>query len=211
MATVAHSENAVSPPVVPADKLLTPDDLLALSDEKRFELVEGRLVERNMGNLASSVGANITIVLGAYVKANHLGEVFNSEAGFRLSPNSPATVRKPDFSFVKRGRLPDDTPSSGYDALAPDLAVEVLSPNDLVIEVDAKREEYLRAGVRLIWIVNPDTRTMQVYRADGSTSLLREHDELSGEDVIPGFSCRVSSIFGRPAVESPNKSLAPAG
>jgi Uma2 family endonuclease len=196
MATVTPYEQAVPSPVVPAGPaLLTADDLLAMPDASRYELVDGRLQERNMGNLASNVGANITILLGAYVHANNLGKMFIADAGFRLSPSEVSTVRKPDVSFVKRGRLPDDTPSSGYDDLAPDLAVEVLSPNDLAVEVDSKREEYRRAGVRLIWIVNPETRTIHVYRADGSTSLLHEDDELSGEDVIPGFTCRVAEAF----------------
>lgn len=85
--------------------------------------------------------------------------------------------------------------------LATDLVVSALSPNDLAVEVDAKREEYRRAGVRLIWIVNPETRTIHIYRADGLPSLLHEDDELSGEDAIPGFSCRFSAAFRKPAAE----------
>jgi Uma2 family endonuclease len=195
MSTTANSGNA-SLPVVAAGGLLTPDDFVAIPGEREFELVEGRLVERNGGNVAGLVGSRLACKLHDYVEAHDLGLIFNSGAGFQLSA---ATIRKPSVSFVSRGRLPDDMPSSGYDALAPDLVVLVLAPNDKAVEVDFKREEYLRAGVRLIWIVSPETRTIQVYRGDGSTSLLHENDELSGEDVVPGFRCGVASVFGRPA------------
>ena len=79
--------------------------------------------------------------------------------------------------------------------LAPDLAVEVISPNDLASEVNEKIDEYLSAGVSLVWVIDPDSKTVSVYRKDGSTARLRESDELSGEDVIPGFSCKVNDIF----------------
>lgn len=197
------SGNADSVPVVDSGKLYTPEELLSLPNENGFELVGGRLVERNMGNWSSFVASNVLVAMGAFVRDSGAGWVFNSDAGFRLSPDSPATIRRPDVSFVRRGRLPDETPSAGYDALAPDLAVEVLSPHDLFIDVDTKREEYLRAGVRLLWIVSPQTKTIQVFRADGTTSLLHENDDLSGEDVLPGFGCRVSSLFAR-AVGQPS-------
>jgi Uma2 family endonuclease len=83
----------------------------------------------------------------------------------------------------------------GWARIAPDLVVEVISPNDLAYEVDEKVEEYGRVDVPLTWVVNPHTRTVVVHRADGSISRLREGDELSGESVIPGFRCPVSAIF----------------
>jgi Uma2 family endonuclease len=95
--------------------------------------------------------------------------------------------------------LPDDAPSRGYDDIPPDLVVEVLSPRDIATELDQKVEEFLRAGVRLVWVVNPDTRTVRIHRLDGSISGLHETDELSGEDVLPGFACPVAALFEMPS------------
>jgi Uma2 family endonuclease len=196
-AAIAFANNPPLP-VAFADRSFTPDELLALPDEGLFELVDGRLVERHMGSLSGRVATRIATRLDVFAEANDLGEV-NSGAGFRFLADSPNTVRKPDVAFVKRGRLQNETHADGYDSLAPDLAVEVISPNDLAIEVELKRQEYVRAGVRLIWIVTPETKTIHIYRADGTTSLLNAEDELTGEDVIPGFRCRVAELFGKTA------------
>jgi Uma2 family endonuclease len=120
------------------------------------------------------------------------------DAGYQLFPTSPYTVRKPDVSFVRYGRLPGEQPPPGYAKLAPDLAAEVISPNDFYEEVDEKIEEYLRAGVRLVWVISPRNHTIRVYRLDGTSQSLREADELSGEDVLPGFRCRVADLFPSP-------------
>jgi Uma2 family endonuclease len=104
-------------------------------------------------------------------------------------------VRKPDVSFIRRGRLPDERLPKGHVTIPPDLAVEVLSPNDLADEVDEKVKEYLEAGVLVVWVVFPKTRTVQIHRADGPIVKLTETDELSGEEVLPGFRCRVGEIF----------------
>ena len=85
--------------------------------------------------------------------------------------------------------------SEGHIGIAPDLAVEVVSPNDLAYEIDKKVEEYDTASVKLIWVVNPETKTVRVHRADGTVTVLREKDELDGENVVPGFRCRVGDLF----------------
>ena len=81
--------------------------------------------------------------------------------------------------------------------------MEVLSPNDRDYETDQKIEDFLRAGVRLVWVINPETRTVLIYRADGTISGLREQDELSGEDVVQGFRCRVGDLFLPPPPPAP--------
>src|SRR5205814_10386571 len=112
----------------------------------------------------------------------------------------PRKMRKPDGSSIGQERLPEGPSSEGYLYIPPDLAVEVISPNDSAYEVDAKVVEYLNAGVPLVWVINPEARTVRIHRHDGSASWLREKDELSGEDVLPGFRCRVADIFPkRPA------------
>jgi Uma2 family endonuclease len=186
-----------------ADKTLyTPDDLLSLPDEKGYELVDGELVERTMGAVSSWVGTQISHHLNQFVHEHRLGWVLGADCGYHCFPDSPNTVRRPDVSFVRSDRLPDSKLPTGYFRLAPDLAVEVISPNDLAYDVEEKIREYLKAGIRLIWIVYPQTMTVTVYRPDGSSSHLGASEELSGEDVIPGFRCAMTSIF--PPVEEPS-------
>ena len=107
-----------------------------------------------------------------------------------------------DVSFIRKERLPEGLTSEGHIYVTLGLAVEVVSPNDLWYDVEAKVSEYLNAGVPLIWVIDPEGWTVHVYRGDGSVSLLREKDELSGEDVVPGFRCPVSAIFPKKATES---------
>jgi Uma2 family endonuclease len=130
-----------------------------------------------------------------FVRRHALGWVFCGDTVFRLDPQHPNSVRKPDVAFVRFGRLPDEEPAEAYDQLAPDLAVESVSPNDTVIELEEKLEEYLRAGVMLVWVINPVLRTLTVHRPDGSVTLLRNGGEIDGEAVVPGFRCPLSDIF----------------
>ncbi len=118
-----------------------------------------------------------------------------SEAGYQCFPHDPGRVRKPDVSFIRYGRLPGGVLPKGWIRIRPDLAVEVASPNDLVDELDEKLADYDKAGVPLIWVIYLGSRQVMVYRADGTVNRLRENDELSGEDVIPGFRCTVREIL----------------
>lgn len=176
----------------------TPDDLLAMPNGDRFELVDGELVERLMGWESVWISGEILYVLRDFCKLNSQGLVVPGEAGYRCFPDAPEKVRRPDVSFVSFSRLPPPQERRGHLRIAPDLAVEVISPNDLYEEVEEKVREYLSVGVKLVWIVNPATRTVRVHRLDGTVKYLTENDELSGEDVLPGFSCRVSRIFEEP-------------
>jgi Uma2 family endonuclease len=171
----------------------TPEDLLALPDG--YELIDGRLVEKHNGMQASVVAANTTTLLRTHVKERGLGHVFDSEAGYQIFPEQPNRVRKPDGSFIARGRLPDDRPVPGHARIPPDLALEVVSPNDLAEEVNAKVMAFLGAGVRLLWVIYPATKTIHVFRRGGGAAYLTAADELSGEDVVPGFACRVEEVF----------------
>ncbi len=176
----------------------TPEQLAAMPNRKNFELVEGRLVERHMGNKASWVAFELASLLRDYVRKHKLGWVFCGDTGFRLNPDEPNTVRKPDVAFVSIGRLPGEEPADAYDQLAPDLAVESISPNDTVCELEEKLEEYIASGVKLIWVIHPELKIVRVYRPDGSTTPLKYDDTLTGDDVVPGFKCKVSEMFTRP-------------
>lgn len=178
-----------------ANGTYTADDLLKMPDGPRFELVDGKLVERHMGAKSSQVGSNVIAILYAFVKANFLGKVFSSECGYLMFPDHPNRVRYPDASFIARGRLPGDKTPSGHVRLAPDLTMEAVSPNDLADEVETKRLEYLRAGVKQVWIVYPESRTVHIHQANGSCRVLTEADMLDNVDVLPGFTCPVAAIF----------------
>ena len=177
----------------------TPEDLLTLPDGPRYELVDGRLVERHLGANSSRAGMRLGALLDTYVTAQKLGYVFGSDCGFQCFPNRPRLARLPDVSFVARGRLPNEEIPDGHVQIPPELAVEAVSPNDLADEVDDKIEGYLGVGVPLVWVIYPRTRSVMVFRADGSVSRLKGGDELSGEKVVPGFSCRVADLFPSPA------------
>jgi Uma2 family endonuclease len=143
----------------------------------------------------------LVILLGAHCKANRLGWIFGADASFQCFLDAPDKVRKPDVSFVRLDRLPGGPPK-GHCRVAPDLAIEVISPNELYSEVEEKVDEYLAAGVRLVWVIDPPHRSIRVHRADGTVTDLRETEALSGEAVIPGFRCLVSDLFTRPGAQS---------
>jgi Uma2 family endonuclease len=170
---------------------------MLLKEEFRhcYELIDGKLVERHMGAESSLIAAAVIFLLNQYVRAHQLGKVFATDCGYQIFPDDPNKVRFPDGSFIPRGRLPDDKPPRGHIRIPPDLAIEVVSPNDTAEEVETKRLAFLRAGTRLLWILYPESRTVHVYRQAGNPSSLTEADELSGEDVVPGFVCRVAELF----------------
>ncbi len=182
--------------------VVTPEELLAWSDATGIELIDGVLKERTVSSLSSWVGGRIFFKLSLHVEANELGWVFPPDSGIQCFLDAPRTVRKPDVSFVKIDRLKSEEIRDGWLRVVPDLVVEVVSPHDLSYEVEEKIEMFRRAGVPLIWIVIPPTRSVRVIRADGSSSLIGEGDELLGEGVVPGFACRVADLF-LPTAPSP--------
>jgi Uma2 family endonuclease len=190
---------------VVAEKTYTPEDLLTRPDRKNYELVDGHLVERNVSALSSWVGGRLDRTLGIFVEDHDLGWTWPADQGYECFPDAPGKVRKPDFSFIRKERMPEGPSSEGYIYIIPDLAVEVVSPNDLYHEVEAKVVEYLDAGVPLVWVIHPEARTLRVHRRDGSVSWLREKNEISGEDVIPEFRCPLSAIFPQKKAEAPQE------
>jgi Uma2 family endonuclease len=173
-----------------------PEDLLTMPDGDRFELVDGQLVERKMSKWSSYVAGSTFHRLRNHSDAHRLGWVYPEGTSYQCFPDDPKRVRRPDVSFIRLDRMSsEEAMSEGHVRIVPDLAVEVISPNDLAYDIDEKVDEYETAGVKLIWIVNPQMRTVRVHRADGTVRLLREKDELDGEQVFPGFRCRVGELF----------------
>lgn len=180
---------------VVADRTYTPEDLLSMDDGTAYELVDGQLVERPMSQLSVWVGGELFTELRLFLRAHPIGWLWPADLGYQCFPDSPKKVRRPDVSFIRIGRKPEGPTSEGYTHIAPDLAVEIVSPNDLWSDLQAKVNEYLAAGVALVWLIDPVIRIAFVYRPDGTISQLRESDALDGEDVIPGFRCPLSSIL----------------
>ena len=173
--------------------LMTAEELFNLQDEpNRHALIKGELLTVPPPKPKHGlVTMNLAAPLAAYVKANKLGIVM-AESGFILERN-PDTVLGPDISFISGERLsalPD-----AYLELAPDLAVEVISPSQFTPEITRKASLWLEHGVLEVWLVNPRTRTIEVRRATGENQQLREGDDLTGGDLIPGFRIPVREIF----------------
>jgi Uma2 family endonuclease len=178
-----------------AEVLHEPEDLLRMEDGHRYELIDGRLVERNMGAKGSLIAATIICTLNRFVRPQMRGLVFATDCGYQIFPGHPKRVRFPDVSYIARGRLPNDEPPDGHVRIAPDLAAEVVSPNDLAEKLEEKIHDYLQAGIKLVWVIYPSTRCVMVYRPGGACSRLTASDSLEGEDVLPGFTCRVEELF----------------
>lgn len=183
------------PASVPPGDVMTANELLHLSlPDKQVELVRGRLIVREPpGFLHGVVAMAIGTRIASFVHVHELGVVVAAETGFKLFSN-PDTVRAADAAFVRQERAPDQPPL-GYLPLAPDLVAEVTSPSDRAGEVQNKVGDWLSAGSRLVWVIDPMRRRALVYRADGSVSLLAENDALDGEDVIPEFSCPLAEVW----------------
>jgi Uma2 family endonuclease len=182
-------------PPMPAPGLLTADELLhARSPDKRVELVRGVLVVREpAGGRHGRIALNIALELGNHVRAHQLGAVYAAETGFTLA-RRPDTVRAPDVAFVRRDRVPTPEPI-GFPEFAPDLVVEVLSPDDRPGSLLAKIADWLSAGTHLVWVIDPERRLARVYRQDGTERIITADETLDGEDVVPGFSCVLESIL----------------
>lgn len=156
------------------------------------ELVRGQLVVREPpGTRHGAIASRLTYVLADFVYRNRLGVVFAQNTGFQIESN-PDTVRAPDAAFLAESRAAA-IHDRGYACIAPDLVVEVLSPDDRTGEVRAKVADWLSAGVRLVWVIDPRRRAAHVYRPDGSVS--SGETRLDGEDVLPGFTCVVDDLL----------------
>ena len=139
------------------------------------------------------VAGEVYTLVKDHVRANRLGYVLAAETGFFIA-HDPDTVRAPDMAFISARRFPMSGPSTKYSEIAPDLLAEVVSPSDNAREVIEKVRQWLAFGVRLVWVVYPRTRTVTVYRTLRDPRVLTA-DELSGEEVLPDFSCKVSDFF----------------
>ena len=176
--------------------LVTADELLRMPDDgKRYELIEGELIEMAPAGLRhGEIAATIALLIGVHVRQNDLGSVFVADPGFFLQ-REPDTVRAPDVAFIATPRLSPDGVPAGFSDTIPDLVVEVVSPNDRAGQVQEKIEQWIEHGVKLVWVAYPECRSITVYRSLREAHVHHEGDTLSGDPVLPGFSCSVTEIF----------------
>ncbi len=177
-------------------KLLTAEDLLRLDAKGvKGELIRGVLCETmSTGRKHGRIVTNSIILLGGFIKPKRLGSLIASDSGVLLE-RDPDTVREPDIAFISAGKFPLDDEGPGYFEGIPELVVEVVSPSDTLQAVNDKALMWLSYGVLLVWVVFPETRTVDVYQQDGPISTLGDADTLDGAPAIPGFTCPVSEIF----------------
>ncbi len=178
-------------------KLMTAEELWEMPEVpgKRFELVRGELAEVPGASVRhGQIVASVFLLLHTFASERGLGVVLGDGVAYIIR-RDPDTVRVPDASFIASERLPVGELPETFREGAPDLAVEVVSPNDEAEEVRAKVREYLQAGSRLVWVVWPRLRTVSVYSPVGITREVESDDELEGGEVLPGFRARVSDLF----------------
>jgi Uma2 family endonuclease len=176
------------------EKTMTADQLFSLGDIGPCELIRGELIRMSpTGYNHGWISSNIDRILGNFVKSRNLGRVLASEAGFIISRN-PDTVRAPDVAFVRADRDPPGGQTKFFPG-APDLAVEVLLPDDRASEINSKVQDWLDAGTVVVLVVDPQLQTVAVYRRSRDVQILTRIDILSISDLLPEFTFPVKDIF----------------
>lgn len=173
----------------------TADEFARRRDWKDWELIDGRLAPFHCGARASHVCGQIVTALSNWARPERRAWVFSSGASYCF-PKRPNTVRRPWVSVIRSERLRrEDVPRVGHFTLTPDVVGIVAAPRHTAEEVARWVADFKAAGVRLIWVVSPETRSVLIRRADGTLSEVGEAGVLSGEDVLPGFTCAVADLF----------------
>ncbi len=182
-----HEQAAIS--LMPLETDMTLEEFLE-SDLEGYEYVKGELIPMPpTSGEHGDISSNLFLFLGPYVRENQLGRVYTSDTGFKIGDR----FLIPDIAFVSTGRLPDDRRKAF--SIPPDLAVEIVSPTDVLFRVFEKALTYLSGGTELVWVIEPVAKTVTVYRSETDIKVLTREDTLTGEDVVEGFSCQVSQLF----------------
>ena len=182
---------------IPTTSVFSPQELARFESEAGIEFVNGKVVEKPVSIESAGVEATIARLLGNEAAKTGEARVFVSTLGYKCFREEPARFRKPDVSVVRLERLTGISDNEGFMPIPPDLAVEVLSPTDLIYDVMGKVDEYLRNGFALVWLVHPNIRAVTVHRGDGSIRMLHGEDEITGENALPTFRCKVKDFFAR--------------
>ncbi len=179
-----------------ATQIFTAEQLLQMpKDGYRYELIEGALIKMSpAGSKHGQVALTVAGLLWQHVRAHKLGVVFAAETGYKIASN-PDTVLAPDASFLRQAEIDRLGETEKFWPGAPDLAVEVVSPNDTAREVREKVAAWLAAGTQMVWVVDARKHTITVHRKQADVAVLTGNDVLDGADVVPGFNCKVAEVF----------------
>ena len=187
----ATAEHALQPEAAPR-----PFELI--DPEKQLEWVNGHAEVKEMaGARHSRIGMRLGSRMNIHVEEHNLGAVYGPDATFMIGQRQ----RLPDVSFVSAARIPPEGDPVGIWTIAPDLAVEIISPNDLIEEVEAKIHAYFAAGVQQVWLVSPQFQTVTIYDSPTKSTILQAGDELASPALLPEFRCPVATLF-QPAVHA---------
>ena len=190
-----------------ATKLLTADEffdwvILAENQARHYELERGKVVEvPRPGERHGLVCGNVVTMLNLYVRKRRKGYALSNDSGVILE-RDPDTVRGPDVMYFEKGK-PYDQMNPKFAEGVPTLAVEVWSPSDRIGKVTRRVREFLKAGVRLVWVVDPEARDVTVYRSGEDAYVVEEAQELTGDDVLPDLRCPVAEFFFSPEEAEP--------
>jgi len=183
---------------------MTADEFAHRADRKDYELLNGRLAPRTVSLRAAFVAGDVFVALTE--SARPRGDwAFPAGLGYACFPDRPDHVRRPSASLVRAGRLHDGPElRAEFAPVAPDLVVEVISPDDRAANVNQKTREWLDAGVQLVWVIDPEARTVFAYHRDrpATADIVREADTLTGGPVLPGFALAAAELFRFPAAAS---------
>ena len=175
---------------------VTPEQLLAMPHAKTAELADGQLVEKNVSKEAAKTEGIAYFRLFSHALQSGTAEVFTGTLGYQCFPDAPEKVRKPDVSVIRIERIKQlADPDPGHMPIPADLVVEVISPGDLHYKIIAKVAEYHGAGFALVWVLDPAAFTLTVYPKGQKPALLSGDDEVTCEDALPGFRCKVADLF----------------
>lgn len=170
---------------------MTEEQFLRLPDDgRKYELVDGEAKEVPAGFEHDVIGLHVGVMLAPFAKGK--GFLAGSQAGFRMVTGN---VRSPDVSFTRKERFPDGKPTKRFADFAPDLAIEVLSSQEDVLDLPRKVAEYFASGASAVWLLEPDACRATVYRSPTDTTDYGPDDEIDGGDLLPGFRCAVAELF----------------
>ncbi len=173
----------------PETSTMTLEEFLE-SDLEGYEYIKGELIPVPPTSMEhGKISVNLILPLGLYVRENQLGDVYVPDTGFKVGER----VLIPDIAFISTERIPADL--SKASPVPPDLAVEVVSPTDILHRIEEKAFVYLESGTQLVWVLKPVSKTVTVYRSETDIMLLTRNDTLTGENVVEGFSCQVAELF----------------
>lgn len=170
---------------------MTATTQLALDDDLDYEIVDGEREVKMAGAKHGEICARLTVELGIYLKQNQIGQLYNGNTTFQVGANE----RMPDVSFVSTARIPENGSPSGKWDIPPDLAIEVISPNDVWEKVNRKVREYFAAGTQQVWLVSQDAEEVMIYDSPTQIKVVTTGEDLTSEALLPGFKCRVADLF----------------